>query len=32
MNIDYKAAGKMMADLIAERRRSAKKNLLKLWG
>lgn len=31
MNIDYKAAGKMMA-LIAERRKSAKKNLLKLWG
>lgn len=30
MNIDYKAAGKMMG-FIAERRKSAKKNLLNLW-
>ena len=29
MNIDYKAAGKMMGS--AERRKSAKKNLLNLW-
>lgn len=31
MNIDYKAAGKMMGS-YRRKEKSAKKNLLKLWG